>query len=133
NARATRLKGCFAMIPFTKLMAVCGSNAIVKVGVALHCQGMMQGRKRRIIPYTAWRKALNVQKRAYLRAIATLEKRHLIRRHRRGPGRKFVIELIGPLAQFVSPTREKPSKKTQATKKQLDDSPDDQVWNYLSQ
>lgn len=105
--RADKLARCFVIIPLAAIVAICGRNSVVKVGVALHCQAVMQGRKNKIIPYASWRTALGVPKRAYFRAITILEKNKLIRRHRKGPGRKSLIELRGALALFAPKGRDR--------------------------
>lgn len=129
--RVGRLRRCFAIIPLATLGAICGKNAVVKVGVTLYCQATMQGRKKKIVPYTEWRQVLGVPKRTYFRAISTLERRHLIRRHPKGPGRKAVIELLGPLAQFPPPPRGKTPKAHHTSKAPTDQQRHASVWNHL--
>jgi hypothetical protein len=130
--RVERLRRCFAIIPLATLGAISGKNAVVKVGVALYCQATMQGRKKKIVPYTEWRKALGVSKRSYFRAISTLERRHLIRRHPKGPGRKAVIELLGPLAQFPKSRRGKAPTAHHTSKAPTAQQRDANVWDHLS-
>jgi len=126
-----RLRRCFAIIPLGTLGAISGKSAVVKVGVALYCQATMQGRKKKIVPYTEWRQVLGVSKRTYFRAISTLEHRHLIRRHPKGPGRKAVIELLGPLAQFPKSPRGKTPMAHRTSKAPTDQQRDASVWDHL--
>jgi hypothetical protein len=106
DQRVEQLQNCYVVLPLPTMLAISGNDAVVKVAAALHCQANMEGKKTRILPYAAWKDALGLSKRTFLRALATLEQRGLIRRDRRGPGRKATVELLGPLAQFVADRRQ---------------------------
>lgn len=129
--RAEQLKQCFAMLPITTLVAICGRNAVAKVAAALHCQATMQGRITKIVPYTAWRQAIGVSKRSYFRAIATLAKKRFLRRHDKGSGRKAMIELLGPLAQFPKSSKPKRSKARRPQSAPMKHPERDDVWSHI--